>query len=109
MAMKPRRFSTGGSVVNLGAAGFQSPPSGSDTTVGDPDFGAEVDAQNKKNKENMKKPPPPRKPPKSESEPVRKMRGGGMVKKMRGGGMVKKMRGGGMVKKMRGGGMVKKK
>jgi len=68
MAMKPRRFSKGGSVVDLGAAGFQSPP-------------------------------PARKPPKSESEPVRKMRGGGMVKKMRGGGMVKKMRGGGMVKK----------
>ena len=103
MAMKPRRFSKGGSVVNLGAAAVPSPPSGSDTTVGDPKFGADVDAQNEKNKKNMPKPPPARK------KPVQKMRGGGMVKKMRGGGMVKKMRGGGMVKKMRGGGMVKKK
>ena len=104
MAMKPRRFSTGGSVVNLGAGGFQSPPSGSDTTVGDPDFGADVDALNERNKKNMPTPPPSRKQPKPESEPVRKMRGG-MVKKT----PVRKMRGGGMVKKMRGGGMVKKK
>ena len=102
MAMKPRRFSKGGSVVWLGAASpgaASSPPSGSDTTVGDSDFGADVDAQNKKNKKNMPKPPPARK------VPEKKMRGGGMVKKT----PVRKMRGGGMVKKMRGGGMVKKK
>ena len=119
MAMKPRRFSEGGSVVNLGAGAVParsyskalndtftraSPPSGSDTTVGDPDFGADVDALNERNKKNMPTPPPSRKQPKPESEPVRKMRGG-MVKKT----PVRKMRGGGMVKKMRGGGMVKKK
>mgnify|MGYP006923622746 FL=1 len=114
MAMKPRRFSEGGSVVNLGAGAVParsyskalndtftraSPPSGSDTTVGDPKFGADVDAQNEKNKKDMPPPPPARK------KPAQKMRGGGMVKKK----PVQKMRGGGMVKKMRGGGMVKKK
>ena len=106
MAMKPR--------VRLLQGAPRPPNKSKDTTVGDPDFGADVDAQNEKNKKDMPKPPPARNPPEPKKTPVRMMRGG-MVKKtpvpkkMRGGGMVKKMRGGGMVKKMRGGGMVKKK
>ncbi len=103
MAMKPRRFSKGGSVVNLGAAGFQTPPSDADTTTGNPDsnMGPRIKKANKpkpipKGDFDRTKGPEPK---------PKKMRGGGMVKKT----PVRKMRGGGMVKKMRGGGMVKKK
>ena len=112
MAMKPRRFNGGGSVsgsegsrVNIGAAGFQTPPSDADTTTGNPDsnMGPRIEEANK-----------PKPIPKDDFDRTKgrepkpkKMRGGGMVKKpkkMRGGGMVKKP-----VQKMRGGGMVKKK
>ena len=101
MAIKPKRFSAGGSVVDIGAAAAKRyPPSDADTTTGDPDsdIGGRIEKANT----------PPEGLPKPRKKPVKKMRGG-VVKKMRGGGVVKKMRGGGMVKKMRGGGMVKKK
>ena len=106
MAMKPRRFSEGGSVVNLGAAGFQTPPSDADTTTGNPDsnMGPRIKEANKPKpipKDGFDRTKGPERKPKP-----KKMRGGGMVKKKP---VPKKMRGGGMVKKMRGGGMVKKK
>ena len=92
MAMKPRRFSEGGSVVYLGAAGFQTPPSDADTTTGNPDsnMGPRIKKANKPKpipKDDFDRTKGPEPKPK-------KMRGGGMVKKP-----VQKMRGGGMVKK----------
>ena len=90
MAIKPKRFRAGGSVVNIGAGAAKYPPSDADTTTGDPD--SNIGDRIKKANTPAEGLPKPRK------KPVKKMRGG-MVKKMRGGGMVKKMRGGGMVKK----------
>ena len=77
MAMKPRRFSTGGSVVYLGAAGFQTPPSDADTTTGNPDsnMGPRI------KKANKPKPIPKDDRTKGPEPKPKKMRGGGMVKK----------------------------